>query len=254
MVRRSLFLFVISMSRKKNKPIIELRKVNKRYVTGDVVTHVLHDISLSIHEGEFVALMGPSGSGKSTLMHIIGFLDRLTKGKYLFAGKDVSRDSDDELAYLRRSEVGFVFQFFNLLAKSTVIDNVMLPMIYQRVPHGERKERAIDALKAVGLAHRVEYFSNQISGGERQRVAIARALVGEPRIILADEPTGNLDSKSGEEVLKLFRELHKQGHTIVMVTHESEAAAFAQRIIRLKDGAVVSDKKNARQRKRAFTK
>lgn len=242
------------MASKKKKPIIELDDVHKKFVTGDVVTHVLHGISLSINEGEFVALMGPSGSGKSTLMHIIGFLDHLTKGSYAFKGKDVVGLTDDDLALMRRTEVGFVFQFFNLLSKSTVIENVMLPMIYQRTPRSERREKATDLLKSVGLAHRVEYLSNQISGGERQRVAIARALAGNPSVLMADEPTGNLDSKSGEEVLRLFNTLHKQGSTIIMVTHEQEAAEFAERIIRLKDGEIISDTKNRKRRKSSFSK
>lgn len=241
------------MARSK-KTIIDLKNVHKKYVTGEVVTQVLHGISLSIKEGEFVALMGASGSGKSTLMHIIGFLDHLTKGEYTFKGKDIVGLTDDDLALLRRTEVGFVFQFFNLLAKSTVVENVMLPMLYQQVPRAKRRELAVSALKDVGLGHRVEYLSNQISGGERQRVAIARALVGSPSVILADEPTGNLDSKSGEEVLKLFRELHKQGHTILMVTHEREAAEFAERIVMLKDGQIISDKKIKNRRKASFAK
>lgn len=231
------------MPRSKKKTIIDLKNVHKKYVTGQVVTPVLHGISLSIKEGEFVALMGASGSGKSTLMHIIGFLDHLTKGEYRFKGKNVVGLSDDALALLRRKEVGFVFQFFNLLAKSTVVENVMLPMIYQRVPRAKRRKLALSVIKDVGLGHRVEYLSNQISGGERQRVAIARALIGTPTLILADEPTGNLDSKSGAEVLKLFKALHKQGHTILMVTHEKEAASYAERIITLKDGRIISDRK-----------
>lgn len=241
-------------TRRKKRPLILLENVHKTYVTGEVVTPVLKGVSLTVQEGEFVALMGPSGSGKSTLMHLIGFLDRLTEGSYRYRGKSVGRFFDDELALMRRYEVGFVFQFFNLLPKSTVIENVMLPLMYQRVPHGVRRAKAMKALESVGLLHRAEYLSNQISGGERQRVAIARALVADPKVILADEPTGNLDSKSGLEVLKLFAKLHKMGHTVVMVTHEMSAARFAKRIIELKDGEIVSDRKNGKHLIEGYSK
>jgi len=234
--------------------LIDLQKITKDYVNGDVVTSVLHGVSLEIEEGEFVAIMGPSGSGKSTLMHIIGFLDQLTTGKYLFAGKDVSKLSDDELAQMRRKEVGFVFQFFNLLPRTTVLENVTLPMVYEQTPIAEREKEARRALESVGLAHRLHHLSNQLSGGERQRVAIARALVGNPSIIFADEPTGNLDTKSGVEVLKLFQELNKQGNTIVMITHEREAAEFAERIISIRDGDVVQDGNGHKRRTDSFDK
>ncbi|PIX61899.1 macrolide ABC transporter ATP-binding protein [Candidatus Uhrbacteria bacterium CG_4_9_14_0_2_um_filter_41_50] len=234
--------------------LIDLQKITKDYVNGDVVTSVLHGVSLEIEEGEFVAIMGPSGSGKSTLMHIIGFLDQLTTGKYLFAGKDVSKLSDDELAQMRRKEVGFVFQFFNLLPRTTVLENVTLPMVYEQTPIAEREKEARRALESVGLAHRLHHLSNQLSGGERQRVAIARALVGNPSIIFADEPTGNLDTKSGVEVLKLFQELNKQGNTIVMITHEREAAEFAERIISIRDGDVVQDGNGHKRRTDFFDK
>ncbi|MFH1712314.1 MAG: ABC transporter ATP-binding protein [Patescibacteria group bacterium] len=234
--------------------MIELKGLYKEFVTGEVVTPVLHSIDLKIDAGEFVALMGPSGSGKSTLMHILGFLDRLTKGTYLYKGKNVANATDDELALMRRSEAGFVFQFFNLLMRSSVIDNVMLPMIYSGVPISKRREQAMEAIKEVDLEHRVDHLANQISGGERQRVAIARALVNKPTVIFADEPTGNLDSKSGLVVLEMFRALHKKGNTIIMVTHEVEAAEFAERVISLRDGEIVSDKKQTIRRTGTFTK
>ena len=189
---------------KKKRPAIEVRNVTRSYVDGEVTTKVLRGVTVSIDEGEFVAIMGPSGSGKSTLMHIMGFLDRLSTGQYLFKGKRVDRFSDRQLAFMRRKEAGFVFQFFNLLSRSTVLENVMLPMLYAGVPSEERKRRAVKVLTDVGLEHRLDYPANRISGGERQRVAIARALVNNPTVLFADEPTGNLDTKSGLEVLKIF--------------------------------------------------
>lgn len=240
--------------KRRKQPLILLEDIQKTYVTGEIVTPVLKGVSLAINEGEFVALMGPSGSGKSTLMHLIGFLDRLTAGQYRYRGKPVGNFEDDALALMRRFEVGFVFQFFNLLPKSTVLENVMLPLLYQRVPHALRRAKAMKALESVGLLHRADYLSNQISGGERQRVAIARALVADPKVILADEPTGNLDSKSGLEVLKLFAKLHKMGHTVVMVTHEMSAARFAKRIIELKDGEIISDQKNGKHLAGSYSK
>lgn len=227
-----------------NMSLIELRNVGKNYENYGVTTPALSGVSLKIEKGEFVALMGPSGSGKSTLMHILGFLDHLSEGEYFFNNEDVSRLSSDQLASRRRKEVGFVFQFFNLLAKSTVLDNVILPLIYDRVPPAERVKRATAALKAVGLEHRLKHLSNQLSGGERQRVAIARAIVHNPAVIFADEPTGNLDTKSGEAVLKIFHNLHREGHTVIMVTHELEAAENAERIIKIRDGQVISDTKD----------
>lgn len=224
--------------------LFELHNVGKQYENDGVVTPALSSVTLNINEGEFVSLMGPSGSGKSTLMHILGFLDHLTEGEYRFRGEDVSRLSADELAAHRRRDVGFVFQFFNLLAKSTVLDNVALPLIYSGVPRNERDRRAKDALEAVNLGHRLAFLSNQLSGGERQRVAIARAIVHKPAVIFADEPTGNLDTKSGEAVLQIFHDLHKQGHTIIMVTHEQEAAENAERIIKIRDGRIISDSKD----------
>ncbi len=222
-------------------PLIETRNLCKYFTTEVSETRALDGVSFRVAKGEFIALMGPSGSGKSTLMHVLGFLDQLSSGQYLFAGRDVSALPDDELARMRRQEVGFVFQAFNLLPKTTVIDNVMLPMIYSGVSFNERRERALKALDAVKLSHRVGYQANVISGGEKQRVAIARALVNEPSVIFADEPTGNLDSKTGTEVLNLLQQLNSQGRTIVMVTHELEAAEFADRIVRMKDGKIAQD-------------
>ncbi len=221
--------------------IIHLTNVVKEYVNGDVVTPALRGISLDIEAGEYVALMGPSGSGKSTLMHIMGFLDHATRGEYLFEGGDVSVLDDDALARMRRDRVGFVFQAFNLLPKTSVLENVSLPMMYAGVTNGERRRRAMEAIEEVGLGHRVNFLSNQLSGGEKQRVAIARAIVNDPAVIFADEPTGNLDTKSGTDVLNLLSDLNNKGRTIVMVTHETEAAEHAKRIVRMRDGQLLSD-------------
>lgn len=219
--------------------LIELKNLAKEYVNGDVITPVLHGINLSIEAGDFVALMGPSGSGKSTLMHILGFLDKPMSGDYLFNGKNVAGFSGDELAEMRRNEVGFVFQAFHLLPKATVLENVMLPLTYKGTAGPERKRLAAEALKSVGLGDRMDHLPNQISGGQRQRVAIARALVNDPKVIFADEPTGNLDSKSSEQVMDILKRLNAEGRTIVMVTHEPDIAAHAKRIVRLKDGKIV---------------
>lgn len=221
--------------------MIKLENINKIYSLGDNEIQVLLDVSLEIKKGEFVAISGPSGSGKSTIMHIIGALDSPSSGKYFLDGLDVSLLSDDELADIRKNKIGFVFQFFNLLRRSTVLRNVMLPLVYAEIPEEERKIRAIKALKDAGLEEsRFNHLSNQLSGGQMQRVAIARALINNPSIILADEPTGNLDTKTGEIVLNTFKELNKKyGHTIVLITHEKEVAKKADRIIYIKDGRII---------------
>lgn len=220
--------------------LIKVSNLQKTYQLGDLETTVLNGVSFTLDKGEFVAIMGPSGSGKSTLMHILGMLDRHSDGQYLFHGKDVSSFSDEELAHLRNREIGFVFQAFNLLSRTSVLENVKLPLIYSDNKH-DMDGRAKKVLESVGLGHRLGYFSNQISGGEKQRVAIARALVNNPSVIFADEPTGNLDSKSGDQVMGILQSLHAQGKTIILVTHETFTAEHAERIIRLKDGNIVSD-------------
>jgi len=226
--------------------MIECRNLTKIYKSGDNQTKALDDVSFSIADGEFVAIMGPSGSGKSTLMHILGALDTPSSGKYLLDGKDVSKLSDDELAIIRMKKIGFVFQSFNLLPRTTVLRNVMLPLIYEKVPRKEREVRAAETLRAVDLPmERWQHLSNQLSGGQMQRVAIARALVNDPSLILADEPTGNLDSRTGDFVLDTFRKLNEEKkHTIILITHEEEVASWAKRVIFIKDGKIISDKKN----------
>jgi len=222
--------------------MIEVRDISKTYRTGDVETEVLKGISFSIKEGEFVAIVGPSGSGKSTLMHILGCLDTPTSGYYFFEGKDVSKLSDDELAEIRKKKIGFVFQAFNLLPRATVLRNVVLPLTYADVSKDKREEIAKKALSGAGLEERhFQHLSNQLSGGEMQRVAIARAQVNDPKIVFADEPTGNLDSKTGEIVLQTFQNLNRQGRTIILITHEKYIASHAKRIISLKDGQIVED-------------
>jgi len=237
-----------------NRPLIEVRGVTKVYRTGDVETYALRGVDLDIDEGEFVAIMGPSGSGKSTLMHIMGFLDQMSDGSFIFHGNNVGDYGEEELAFLRRDEVGFVFQFFYLLKNATVLENVKLPLVYTDLTLKKREEMARNAVDSVGLSDRMHHRSNELSGGERQRVAIARAVVNEPSVVFADEPTGNLDTKTGLTILQILRKLHDEGHTIVMVTHEQEAAEFAERIIRMRDGAVESDEQVDDRRKDAFRK
>ena len=222
--------------------MIEVKKLYKEFVNEEVVTKVLHGVDLKINKGEFMAIMGPSGSGKSTLMHILGFLDTLTSGHYTFDGKDVSSLDDDTLADYRNKKVGFVFQSFNLLPKTSVWDNVRLPLLYSNEAMDNKAVE--DAIRSVGLEHRKDHFSNQLSGGEKQRVAIARALVNKPDIIFADEPTGNLDSKSGIQIMSILHKLSTMGKTIILVTHETTTAKYAKRIVYIKDGLIVSDEIN----------
>ena len=216
--------------------IIDIRNLYKNYLNGEMEVPVLNDVTFRVDEGEFVSIMGPSGSGKSTLMNIIGCLDRPSSGTYLFNGEDVSSMTDDELSDLRNKGVGFVFQQFNLLPRETAVQNVALPLIYAGIAPSEREERAREALERVGLSDRADFLPTQLSGGQKQRVAVARAIVNEPSILLADEPTGALDSRSGEQLMELFCDLNRQGMTIVMITHERGVAAYAQRILTLNDG------------------
>jgi len=222
--------------------MIEVKNITKAYRSGNIETEVLKGISFSIKDGEFVAIIGPSGAGKSTLMHILGCLDTPSSGQYLFEGKDVSQLSDDELADIRKNKIGFVFQTFNLLPRATVLRNVVLPLAYANVSRRKREEIAKESLLSTGLDETLFYhLSNQLSGGEMQRVAIARALVNNPTLILADEPTGNLDSKTGEVVLETFRNLNRQGRTVILITHEKYIAEIAKRKIFLKDGKIIED-------------
>src|SRR3954462_685493 len=226
-------------------PLIETRDLWKTYVMGEEEIHALRGVSIEIHRGEYVAIMGPSGSGKSTLMNLVGCLDTPTKGSYLLNEKEVALMNDDELARIRNEEIGFVFQTFNLLPRATALHNVELPLVYAGIPSKVRQERARQALEKSELTPRASHRPNELSGGQRQRVAIARALVNNPSILLADEPTGNLDSKTGTEIMGVFERLHKAGNTIVLVTHEPDVAAFAYRTIHIRDGQVENDVRRA---------
>jgi putative ABC transport system ATP-binding protein len=228
--------------RPRGSLVIDIKEVTKLYRMGAETVHALRGVALQVHSNEYLAIMGPSGSGKSTLMNMLGCLDTPTSGHYQFNGRDVSSMSDDELASIRNREIGFVFQTFNLLPRSTSLHNVELPLIYAGLPPHERRERAREAMRNVGLGDRMLHKPNELSGGQRQRVAVARALVNHPSIILADEPTGNLDSKTGEEIMQLFDTLYEQGNTIIVVTHEEDIARHARRTIRLHDGLIASDR------------
>ncbi len=226
------------------EPLITIKDIGRKYVIGSEVIHALKSVSLTINKGEFVALMGPSGSGKSTLMNILGCLDTPTHGEYILNGINVSHMTDNELAEVRNSEIGFVFQTFNLLPRNSALDNVALPLIYAGVNKEGRQERARKALENVGLGHRVDHRPNELSGGQRQRVAVARALINDPSIILADEPTGNLDTKTSIEIMGLLEDIHAKGNTIILVTHEEDIAQHAHRIVRMRDGLIEKDYMN----------
>ncbi len=229
------------MGRMESSDIIVTEEIHKVYKMGDVDVHALRGVSLKVTKGEFVSIMGSSGSGKSTFMNILGCLDTPTSGRYFLEGSDVSSLGKDELAEIRNERIGFVFQSFNLLARATAVENVELPLIYNRTPSGERARRAQEALAMLGLRGRDRHYPSQLSGGQQQRVAIARAIINEPSIILADEPTGNLDTATGVEIMEVFKVLSKEGKTIIMVTHESDIASYARRIVLFRDGKVVED-------------
>jgi putative ABC transport system ATP-binding protein len=236
-------------------PAISVRNLTKTYHVGEISVHALRGLSLDIHAGEFVAVVGPSGSGKSTLMHILGCLDKPTSGEYFLDGQDVSRLTDDQLSWIRNKQIGFVFQGFNLLSRTSAVENVELPLLYgaSTISAPERRKRAMEALAAVGLTERAEHHPNQLSGGQQQRVAIARALMNNPTILLADEPTGNLDSRTSVEVMDIFQALKEErGITIVLITHEHDVAAYGSRIVTFKDGRIVSDNANTHLRLARF--
>lgn len=228
----------------KEEPLIILKDIGRKYVIGAEIIHAIKSVTLSINKGEFVALMGPSGSGKSTLMNILGCLDTPTKGEYILNGLNVSHMTDNELAEVRNSEIGFVFQTFNLLPRNSALDNVALPLVYAGISKEKRRDRAKAALENVGLGNRTDHRPNELSGGQRQRVAVARALINDPSIILADEPTGNLDTKTSIEIMGLIEDIHAKGNTIILVTHEEDIAMHAHRIVRMRDGLVEKDYMN----------
>lgn len=232
-------------------PLLELRQVSKRYIMGDNVLDALKDVDLKIARNEYVAFIGPSGSGKSTLMNIVGCLDRPTGGEYILNGTPVAQLDDNALARIRNREIGFIFQNFNLLGRANALHNVMQPLIYRGVAFGERKRMATESLRNVGLGERLHHLPNQLSGGQRQRVAIARALVGKPSILLADEPTGNLDSSTSKDVMAMFDALQREGHTIIIVTHDPNIAEHCRRVIHIMDGRIVSDTQNGKRREAA---
>jgi putative ABC transport system ATP-binding protein len=231
----------MSTAASKQEPLIIIKDIGRKYVIGAEIIHAIKSVSLTINKGEFVALMGPSGSGKSTLMNILGCLDTPTKGEYILNGINVSHMSDNDLAEVRNSEIGFVFQTFNLLPRNSALDNVALPLVYAGISKEKRNERARIALENVGLGHRTDHRPNELSGGQRQRVAVARALINNPSIILADEPTGNLDTKTSIEIMGLMEDIHAKGNTIILVTHEEDIAMHAHRIVRMRDGLVEND-------------
>jgi len=229
------------------EPLLRIENVEKRYRSGEHEVHALRGITLDIHQGEFVAIMGPSGSGKSTLMNLIGCLDRPTSGSIYLEGRDIAKLDHDELAEIRNRTLGFVFQSFHLLSRTSALENVELPLVYAGVPRAERRARAAEALRRVGLAERAGHHPNQLSGGQQQRVAIARAIVNQPKLLVADEPTGNLDSKTSVEIMALFQELGRAGLTIVLVTHEPDIAAYASRVLVVRDGRIQTDRRQVPQ-------
>jgi len=236
------------------EPILSIKDIKKDYVSGEIVTHALRGVDFEVHEGAFIAIMGHSGSGKSTMLHILGFLDTPSSGQYLFDGINTTSLTEDELAGIRNKKVGFVFQAYNLLPRTSALDNVRMPMIYAGIDEKIQFEKAEKALVAVGLSHRLKNHPNEMSGGEQQRVAIARALINNPRLILADEPTGNLDSKSTEEIMAIFDDLHEKGHTIIIVTHEDNVADHAEKIVKMKDGMVFENVKSEKHEHFAHNK